>query len=84
MGRSARLWDAVPGTAFCDAAFSRDGGMVASVQAETGLVEIRDVETGATLHVIDDFPACLGGGGRPHVCEAAKKYTSVLFRMFYE
>eukprot|EP01045_Picozoa_sp_COSAG04_P018668 COSAG04_NODE_1744_length_5718_cov_22.631073_3_plen_1026_part_00 len=53
-----QLWDAEPGTAFCDAAFSRDGAMVASVRTKTGLVEIRDAETGATLHAIDDFPAC--------------------------
>ena len=33
------LWDALPGTAFCDVAFSRDGSMVASVRGATGLVE---------------------------------------------
>ena len=61
------LWDAMPGTRFCDAASSRDGAMVGSVRAETGLVEIRDAETGATLHEIDDFPACNPrNGGQPH------------------
>ena len=39
------------------------GTMVASVHVETGLVEIRDAETSATLHVIDDFPACSSSNG---------------------
>ena len=51
------LWDAEPGTAFCDAAFSRDGKMVASVREASGLVEIRDVASSEVLHVIENFPS---------------------------
>ena len=51
------LWDAEPGTAFCDAAFSRDGAMVASVREASGLVEIRDVASSEVLHVIENFPS---------------------------
>lgn len=55
------------GTSFCDVAFSRDGAILASVQGETGLVEIRDPGSGEVLHKIDDFPACFPfDGGSPH------------------
>jgi WD40 repeat protein len=55
------LWEVFPGTPFCDVAFSRDGATVASARGESGVVEIRDVQSNSSLHTIEDFPACLIG-----------------------
>ena len=51
-------WEAHLGTHFCDVAFGGDGSMIASMRGgDTGLVEVRDVETSKPPKVIGDFPA---------------------------
>ena len=52
-----KLWEVEPGTGFWDAAFSHDSRIVASVRADTGLVEVWDAQTGRLLQSVPDFSA---------------------------
>lgn len=55
------VWESTD-AAYCDVAFSPDGKLVASAHCKTGLVQLRDAETGRVRAVVDDFPACFKRG----------------------
>ena len=63
-------WDAGTRTKFIDCAFSRDSAMIASVQQDTGLVEIRDTWSNSLIAAIDDFPAGFNGDRPNALCFA--------------